>query len=291
LLDQVVGPYEEWKTGRGELDWNDLAIELAKAQLHDVYDVVVADEAQDFSANEVRAVMNHVAPDHSVTFILDAAQRIYPRHFRWAEIGITIQPSQVFPLKDNHRNTKEIAAFAQAIIDGLELSDDGTMPDFASCKDHGPIPQVVEGPYSAQMSYLVDYIERYVNLSSESVAFLHPLGGEWFDYTRERLTNAGIRFVDMAGQTEWPTGPTNVGLSTLHSAKGLEFDHVFIVGLNRETTPVGDDPEDAQLDNLRRLIAMAAGRAKKTVVVSYKPSDVSRIVEFFDPTTYQRVKV
>ena len=286
LLAEVVQPYELWKRSRGEVDWNDLAVALSRARLDRSYDVVVVDEAQDFSANEIRALMNHVATDHTVTFILDAAQRIYPRHFQWSEVGISIQPNHVFRLGNNYRNTKEIAAFAKALIDGLELTDDGTMPDFESCIDHGPRPRVVIGTFGQQMSYLIDFIDRYVNLQTESVAFLHPLGGGWFDYTRERLSAAGVGFVDMTGKADWPAGPTNVGLSTLHSAKGLEFDHVFIVGLNKETTPVGPGAEDAQLDNLRRLLAMAAGRAKTTVIVSYKPTDVSDVVRFLDASTY-----
>ena len=49
-----------------------------------------------------------------------------------------------------------------------------------------------------------------------------------------------------------------VGLSTLHSAKGLEFDHVVVLGLNGgELMPHGESEDDAQLTNYRRLVAMA----------------------------------
>lgn len=289
ILSDVVRPYLEWKKERRQVDWDDLAVALSRKRMDKPYDVIVADEAQDFSANEVRALLNHLAQDHSLTFVLDAAQRIYPKTFQWAEVGVSLQASQVYHLKRNYRNTKEIAAFAKPIIEGLEISDDGALPDFESCTSSGPKPQVVRGSYSEQMTYIIRFIQRFVDLRSESVGFLHPKGGEWFSYTKDRLSQAGIRFIDIAGMEEWPVGPTNVALSTLHSAKGLEFDHVFIIGLNREATPVGQGQDDAELDNLRRLVAMGAGRARRSVTVSFKPADASEVVRFFRADTYDAV--
>ena len=39
------------------------------------------DEAQGFSANPIGAMFAHLAPDHSVTFVLDAAQRDSISHY------------------------------------------------------------------------------------------------------------------------------------------------------------------------------------------------------------------
>jgi superfamily I DNA/RNA helicase len=75
----------------------------------------------------------------------------------------------------------------------------------------------------------------------------------------------------------------------MHSAKGLEFDHVCILGLNAEVTPHGEGEADAQLENLRRLVGMAAGRARQSLVVGYKPDDASSVVEYFDPATFIEV--
>lgn len=290
LLDEVVYPYNKWKRQNGTIDWNDLAVQLADTREYAPYDVVIVDEAQDFSANEVRAVMNHVAVDHSVTFVLDAAQRIYPKHFQWREAGIVVLPSQTFRLTKNHRNTVEIAAFARPLLEGLEISDDGTLPDFDSCEDHGDLPRVVKGTFSAQSADMVRVLKG-IPLHDESVGILHPKGGRWFDFVRSTLRSAHVPFVELSRQSDWPTGSENVALSTLHSAKGLEFDHVFIVGLNSEVTPHGTEEGDSELDNLRRLVAMAVGRSKKTVTLSYKPTEPSTIVEYLQPGTYVEVDV
>src|SRR5690606_34335733 len=80
LLDTVIRPYIQLKRNNQLLDWNDLAIQLASEQVRE-YSVIVVDESQDFSANEVRAVLNQRAEHASTTFVLDSAQKIYARNF------------------------------------------------------------------------------------------------------------------------------------------------------------------------------------------------------------------
>jgi superfamily I DNA/RNA helicase len=75
------------------------------------------------------------------------------------------------------------------------------------------------------MDFVIEGIEEIAQLSDDSVAILHAAGGGWFKEVRRRLTLAGIAYAEIARQDEWPTGPESVVLSTMHSAKGLEFDH------------------------------------------------------------------
>ena len=111
LLTDVIAPYKQQNEELGKVDWSDVALEAARAP-SEGYDVVVADEAQDLSANQIRAITAHLAEDHTTTFIVDAVQRIYPQAFRWREVGIEIRPNHVYPLKRNHRNTVAIARLA-----------------------------------------------------------------------------------------------------------------------------------------------------------------------------------
>ena len=68
---------------------------------------------------------------------------------------------------------------------------------------------------------------------------------------------------DRADQNNPPTLP-GVVLSTLHAAKGLEWDHVFLVGVSLGFLPMGEDIEEE-----RRLFYVGLTRAKQTVHVSY----------------------
>jgi superfamily I DNA/RNA helicase len=288
LLDEVVAPYTDAKKRRGVLDWNDIAV--AAREVTDVppWDVVIVDEAQDFSANQVRAVLAHLADSFSMTFVMDAMQRIYPRYFSWTEAGVG-KFANVYTLKHNHRNTKQIAAFARPIVEGLTVEDDGALPDLDACTSEGPLPVVVAGKYSRQIDYILARLLGTVDFGSESVIFLQPKAGPWFSYLRGRLRAAGLPWTELTRASVWPTGPEAIALSTVHSAKGLEFDHVVIPGLNAQVTPHGVGDGDAQYDALRRLIAMGVARARKSVIVGFKPDDPSAVLSLLKPDTFELV--
>ena len=175
LIDEVIEPYGHWKQESHRIDWNDLAVQASLADHPQGYDIILADEVQDFSTNQIRAVTHHAKALSTVVFVMDAAQRIYPRGFTWAEAGVTIARSD--RLKVNYRNTKEICKFALPLLEGLELDDDGTFPDFKSCRRTGPEPTIIVGKYSQQLEYVFQRINSQVDLANESVAFLKPAGG------------------------------------------------------------------------------------------------------------------
>lgn len=291
LLNEVVYPYRNWLSGQGVVDWNDLAVQLAGRSLDSLHDVIIVDESQDFSANEIRAIRNQLAPENCLTLIVDTAQRIYARGFSWAEVGVDVRPERSWRLTRNYRNTVEIARFAAPIIAGLPLDEDATLPDFSSSERHGPVPQLLKGKYSDQCKYAIQHIRDHVDLGDESVAFLHPKGGGWFKYLREQLSEAGLPFVELSRRSDWPQGSENIALSTLHSAKGLEFDHVIILGLSSEITPQEDGDEDGRLMAARRLLAMGVGRAKSSLTIGYKADTASNLIAYFEDGTYHEIEV
>jgi superfamily I DNA/RNA helicase len=173
----------------------------------------------------------------------------------------------------NHRNSKQIAEFARGILEGIQIDDDGTLPELNSAVRDGDLPIVLKGKYSQQLTYAMDWIEQNVDLTRETVAFLKPRGRGWFDDTKKGLENAGLKYFDLTRRRIWPSGSGSIALCTMNSAKGLEFDHVIVLGLSAKNTPHGSDQEDDELLRLRRLLGMAIGRAKKTIMVGYKPGE------------------
>ncbi|MBD8206730.1 DEAD/DEAH box helicase [Microbacterium sp. CFBP 8790] len=289
LLRDVVEPYRQAKAAAGVADWNDLAVAAAVAAPEDVWDVVIIDETQDFSANELRAMLAHADEDASVTFIIDAAQQIYKKGFTWKEVGVEGQ--LVRTLKANHRNTQQIAAFARPLVTGLSVGADGLLPDLTSTTRTGPEPVVLAGKYNAQLAWALKNVVGKADLATESVAFLQFWGGAWSTTLTDGLTAAKVDWVPLTRKSVWPGGEEAVAVCTLHSAKGLEFDHVVVLGLNSQVTPHGADEDDTDLDGLRRLLAMGIGRARKTVTLGYKPGEASKLVSYLDPATFQAVSV
>ena len=290
LIEHAIPGYTDTKKQRGLIDWSDLAVLAANAQPNTQYDVVIIDEAQDFSANQIRAILAHLDKSHNTTFVLDAVQRIYPQYFKWAEVGIKARPEIMFRLAENHRNTAAIAAFAHPLVDDLPPDDDGTLPDFSACHRVGTKPVVVTGKYSAQLQIMFDRLEQEADMCNESVALLQPLGGRWFEEARRTLQQRCIPYSELTRKKEWPTGSEVVALCTIHSAKGLEFDHVLLPGLNQQVTPHGPEAGDSDRERLRRMLAMAICRARESVMVGYKPGEESSLVNLLDPSTYELIE-
>lgn len=289
ILDNVVTPYHSWLDANQVTDWNQLGISMARDISSIGYDIVIVDESQDFSANQLRAIRHHLAEDHTITFVIDTVQRIYARGFTWSEAGFDVRAERITHLRNNHRNTKEIAAFASGILRGVGVDGDGALPNLHAASESGPLPLILRGRYQKQVDWSINFIKKHVKLSDESVAFLKPLGGQWFETIRASLNANNISFANITKEREWPEGPENVATCSFHSAKGLEFDYVFILGFNQENTACEEEDKDDQILVLRRLLAVAVARARKAVVIGYKDGEASRLVQFFAEGTFDEV--
>ena len=73
---------------------------------------------------------------------------------------------------------------------------------------------------------------------------------------------------DRAEQNNPPTLP-GITLATLHAAKGLEWNHLFLIGVSDGVLPMGND-----LNEERRLFYVGVSRAKQRIQITYagKPS-------------------
>lgn len=76
----------------------------------------------------------------------------------------------------------------------------------------------------------------------------------------------------MSEQDNFSDKKNSVSLMTAHAAKGLEFDYVFISGLEDGLFPhalAGKDDDESKMEEERRLFYVALTRARKNLFLSY----------------------
>jgi hypothetical protein len=247
------------------------------------YAAVVVDEAQDLDAatfSLLRALVGE--PRANDLFIVgDPHQRIYGKPVVLSRCDIDIR-GRARKLRINYRTTEETRAWATAVLHGLDFDDldAGSDPasDYRSLL-HGdaPLVQGFEDPGEEQrflVSTLRQLRDEQQSLASTCVAARTNKAVEKLNglLQGEGFTTRVIN----ADESDDPSDPA-LRLATMHRVKGLEFDQIFLPGLDASQMPlqveVNKRPDALSRELFeqqeRSLLHVAATRAKKRVVVSY----------------------
>ena len=114
-------------------------------------------------------------------------------------------------------------------------------------------------------------LENLDELINAARGFEHPREEEGMDPLTAFLAHAALE----AGEQQAGEGEDSVQLMTLHSAKGLEFPVVFLVGMENGLFPHQRAVEEGNLEEERRLCYVGLTRARRQLYVSY--AEVRRV--------------
>lgn len=279
LCSKVTGETIHYE--KEEPDYYDTVVQLALEKLPETgmrYDAILIDEGQDFSDDMYRVAAGLLNPStNSLTVAIDPKQGLYPGK----GTGI-MKKGRVHHISRVYRNTKEIADFVDAFTRegkaaGKDEEDGGLFPRLY--ESHGPGPSMKELTGPAQMiKYVADTVESLAvkeGFPFSEIAILYTSktlkidGGE-INLPEELINALDARGIistwaaeDYRAKSSYDITTNSVTISTIYSAKGLDYACVILVGLDS----LSDDKMTEE--RMKNLIYVGLTRARYRLFIPY----------------------
>lgn len=273
---KVFEIYQSTLEKAGKMDWQDVTLltyqELFSQSLREPFAHVVIDEAQDLTAMQLRVAqrLNKGAtyrPESSIFLVGDAAQTLYSRGYAWVQVGLQLR-GRSSTLRKNFRNTRQIADAAATLLaynHNLKLSEEYVDPQYTNRLGPWPIVlqcDVTDREQSAVLEKILSLIEDQ-RFRLSDFAILSP-SHELIQAMQQALQRVQVPCV-IHTDDEFDILEEQVKILTIHSAKGLEFPVVFLLGLHQGVLPRNlrsIDDEEAELDLERERTLMYVGMTR-----------------------------
>jgi DNA helicase II / ATP-dependent DNA helicase PcrA len=208
------------------------------------------------------------ASEIAVLFRINAQSEVYEEALAAAEVPYVVRGAERFferaeirqamvALRAAVRSTPGETPLVQAVVDALAAT--------GWSRGQPPAGGAAREQWEA-LTALVTLAEEYAKAPA-----LLPLGQAGALQREVSLTDFNAELARRAEQQHAPT-VEGVTLASLHSAKGLEWDAVFLVGLADGTLPTTYAKTPEQLEEERRLLYVGVTRARQWLWLSYGQS-------------------
>lgn len=273
------------------------ALEVATGLDPKPYQALVIDEAQDLSPVALRLLLNLVPSLAHVYLTADASQSLYQRGFSWSQVHADLRMTgRTLLLRRNYRNTAQIIAACADILAHSVAGDTESLSQEPSAHQGDPPAITLVSNAAEEAETLCAFFRaaarRYhVPASSGAVLCQSKRAGE---NLATRLSDQGLPAVFQSGKQIDITAQ-KVKVITIHSAKGLEFPFVAVVGLDAGRFPRAvegypDEEIAAMEDEQRRLFFVGCSRAMRALLVCGARDTPSPFLESLQPLTWARDK-
>ncbi len=244
------------------------------------YEAVIIDEAQDLTPIGLRLATQLAGRRFTrMTIFADAAQSIYRSEFRWKQAELNPRGRQLRQLKHNYRNTAQIWDLANSFLMRGEKPEepDAYITPERPTSTGSPPTLLICGNAQIEMREVIARIQQQIDsgIPLQNIAILYgkKLLGETLLQT---LRSAGIATEALISKTQRRINITHpsIKLLTMHSAKGLDFPHIYLVGLTSDGIPgwskgaTIEGVEQSRIEMQRRLLYTSMIRAGQTLTMT-----------------------
>jgi superfamily I DNA/RNA helicase/mRNA-degrading endonuclease RelE of RelBE toxin-antitoxin system len=244
-----------------------------------MYSSIIVDEGQDMGSQAYELLRKIVPQQINDIFIVgDGHQRIYRNKVVLGRCGIQIV-GRSKKLRINYRTTEETKRLAVSVLEGIEVDDmDAGVDDgkgYISLM-HGEEPEILN--FKGLLDEADAICERVEQLEAAGtklsnicvVARTKNLRDSFADV----LKKAGISTYEIMANGAENRAVEGVRVATMHRVKGLEFQHLFVAGVNDDKLPLmnfqSNDPVEIREHEIaeRALLHVAMTRAMKSLTVT-----------------------
>lgn len=210
------------------------------------YSLVLVDEAENYLAEQIKIIQQCVSPKtNALIYIGDLAQQTYMFTLKsWGEVNENFPDDRKVLLPKGYRNAKQILQYIHSL--GYDI-DTETENDA-----QGQVVEKVFSDISSEVSFVLQEVAKID--SNQTVGIIANEAG-FLDH-----------FAELANRE-------NVKILTIHEAQGVEFDTVFLVGINEQTVTPNTSESSLVITSERvkvnkDLVYVALTRAVNNLVVT-----------------------
>ncbi|MFN2594088.1 MAG: ATP-dependent helicase [Actinomycetota bacterium] len=301
-MARIFASYENQKSARNVMDFEDIlgatiqmfeSDETARAGFRARIKAITVDEYQDVNLLQQSLLDLWLGERDELCAVGDDYQAIYS--FTGATPDFLLEMPSRFPdahvvkLERSYRSTPQVLDVANRLVPELK----GAKKVLVTDNEDGPEP-VLKGFFDSdrETRFVIEQVAELHGdgISYEDIAIFYRTNAKSEIY-EDALTEASIPFQvrDLGaiepGAKRRPRrtrDAVGVNLLTLHSAKGLEFEAVFVPALEEGEIPYRRATESS-LPEERRLLYVGITRAKKHLHVSWSIKKPSRFVTEIKP--------
>lgn len=275
-LKAIQEKYDECLKKQNALDFDDLIQKTVflfekKPEILKIYrekwPYIHIDEYQDTNDIQYRLIYLLAQSQNNICAVGDDDQSIYG--FRGADFRNILNFEKTWPdakivtLERNYRSSQKILDAANAVIEKNTMRRKKNL--FTKENAGRKLTAFESKDEKEEANFAAQKIKQLLQKGLSSIAVLCRTNFQFRPF-EEAFINHSIPYQAAATQDSLSTGdPCPVRLMTVHAAKGLEFENVFIPGLEKGLFPhFGGEKEEE-----RRLFYVALTRAQKKVFLSF----------------------